>query len=85
MAGVSTGTMSIAFASTLQPGIRACASPRTADPVCACALPCPVSPLVLAAVAGAFFALVLFLLTTINVPHEFVCVLAAPFARVRLR
>ena len=72
--------MSIVLAGTLQPGTCVtCAAP----PALVRALACPASPLVRAAVAGAFFALVLFLLTAINVPREFVCMLAVPFARVR--
>jgi hypothetical protein len=65
--------MSMALASALQAGSRA----TTPVPSSAGARPlaCPASPLVLAAVAGAVLALVLFSLVTLSVPDQMICVL----------
>ena len=65
--------MSIALASAPQAGT--CATTLVPSSARWRALAGPASPLVLAAVAGAVFALVLFSLATINVPYEFICVL----------
>lgn len=65
--------MSIALASALQAGTRAIKeAPSSAG---ARALECPASPLVLAAVAGAVLALVLFSLVTLSVPYQLICIL----------
>lgn len=68
--------MSIVRASGSNRGICVtCASPGGSDLACVRALACPASSLAIASVAGAFFALVLFSLVTLNVPYELICIL----------
>lgn len=65
--------MSLSLASTFQAGISATTPASTGAH--GGALACPASPLVLAAVAGSAFALVLFSLLTLNIPYEWICIL----------